>query len=321
MDRRPGVGSGEPRRYRVLCSREAGNELVAAECRALTGGLPDPDGVATAQTLDRVPQAAYIKFGLRLLAEGKTLNALVAKLAACPLEGAEGFRLDLVRLSGEPSPSRSEAIRTVASVIPARPNLSVPSLRLLLVQQRLRWWLGRLEALPDRSYRRHDRKPFRTSSSLPSRLARALVNLLPPQARTLLDPCCGTGSILLEAAALGLEAVGLDWNPKMVRMSQKNLSHFGYTATVHQADARTWSSPADAVVTDLPYGRNLQTTQELIAAILSNCARLAPFGVFVFSEEIGRLLLRVGYRRVEVYRVPKGRSFVRYVHVGVRSPN
>ena len=189
-----------------------------------------------------------------------------------------------------------------------------PRVRLVLVQQEQRWWLGRWVVGPDGSYRRHRSKPWQTSSSLPARLARALVNLVPVGARRVLDPCCGTGSILLEAAAVGLEPIGVDWNVKMVGMSRANLAHFGYTAPVHHADARTWSEPADAIVTDLPYGKNLPAAEQLVEAILSNCVRLAPFAVYVSTADLSPTLRAVGYAQVERWAVPKNRGFVRFVH-------
>jgi 23S rRNA G2445 N2-methylase RlmL len=86
-------------------------------------------------------------------------------------------------------------------------------------------------------------------------LPAALVNLVAPPARSILDPFCGTGSILLEAQALSMTAFGVDSNPRMVGMSSRNLAHFGYPTQVELGDALTTSRSADAMITDLPYGR------------------------------------------------------------------
>lgn len=61
---------------------------------------------------------------------------------------------------------------------------------------------------------------------LPPKLAQILINLcgkLPEEARVL-DPFCGTGVILQEAAIMGYVPYGTDLNGRMVEYSKKNLS-------------------------------------------------------------------------------------------------
>src|SRR6266702_7071362 len=60
-------------------------------------------------------------------------------------------------------------------------------------------------------------RPFSLPISLHPKFARALVNLARvPMAGTVLDPFCGTGGVLLEAAAVGLRGVGIDRERRMV---------------------------------------------------------------------------------------------------------
>ena len=61
---------------------------------------------------------------------------------------------------------------------------------------------------------------------LPPKLAQILINLcgkLPEEARVL-DPFCGTGVVLQEAAIMGYVPYGTDLNERMVEYSKKNLS-------------------------------------------------------------------------------------------------
>ena len=178
---------------------------------------------------------------------------------------------------------------------------------------------GEVVAETDASYRRHDSKPWTTSSSLDGRFARALVNLV-PTARSVLDPCCGAGSIVLEAAALGLEAHGVDWKPAMVGMTRENLAHFGYAATVVQADSRLHHQVADAIVADLPYGHAIEADEPTIRAILERGAELAPEAVYVARADITLWLRAAGYSEVEVCTVRKRAGFTRWVHVARRTP-
>lgn len=73
-------------------------------------------------------------------------------------------------------------------------------------------------------------KPFITPKSgmLPPKLARIMVNLAlagsDPQKTTLLDPFCGTGTVLMEALILGCNVIGSDLSTDKIKGAQKNLS-------------------------------------------------------------------------------------------------
>jgi tRNA G10 N-methylase Trm11 len=64
---------------------------------------------------------------------------------------------------------------------------------------------------------------------LPPKLALMLINLSATDGRlpvSLWDPFCGTGTILVEAARLGIEVFGSDLAPEMIAASRQNLAHF-----------------------------------------------------------------------------------------------
>ena len=300
---------------RAVTVRDPDNELAAAECEALTGGAPDVEGVAEAITIAHVPRAAYVRHGVRVLATGGDLHELTAAVAASG-PWADGFSIAFASLREEGELRQRESIIAVADAMgDARPNLRNPTTRLLLAEQARQVWLGEIEAEPDKSYDLHDGKPHRTSASLPSRMARGLVNLAGPAAATIVDPSCGTGSILLEAGRLGLTAVGADRSRRCFGMSSKNVEHFEYTARVEHADASDLAvAGADAVVTDLPYGRNLVADPGNIRSIVAACAAMAPVGVFVAGEDITEPLMDAGYAATSVHRVRKYNAFTRYVH-------
>ncbi len=301
---------------RAICARIPGNELAGSECQNLTGGAPDAHGVAFCQKLDLIPQAAFTSLGLRCIASAGSLEELVEHIAAMRLK-ASHFRIDLLRLPPCIRLGERQAVVLTANALVGAPDLDHPAQRFLIVSQEDCLWFGEILAVCQHSYRRHDAKPYRTTSSLPSRLARALVNLVTPPAKTILDPFCGTGSILLEANALGLEAYGVDLNPKMAGMARLNLAHFGYPPRVDFGDARDCQRTVDAIVTDLPYGRLLKIDWQQLKDILNHAVHLAPVAVYLAEEDLTTLLKEAGYGKIEVFRVRKSYSMVRYVHKAV----
>jgi len=303
---------------RVLCAQIPGNGLVAAECQNLAGGVPDREGVAVCQRVDLVPQSAYLSLGVRCLAEAETLPTLAAQIAdiwrrpGFPVP--ETFRVEFFRLGGAGEPRKTEAVLAAANAIPARPNLTAPAQRFALVVQPDRLWFGQIMSEGAHSYQIHDSKPYRTSSSLPSRLARAAVNLVSPPAGSILDPFCGVGSILLEASALGLSASGFDRNIKMVGMTRRNLGHFDYAGQALLGDAQECTTKADAIVTDLPYGRLLEQDAGRLLPILKNLRGLAPRAVYFAEEDLTGILMQAGYTVNQALVVRKRHGMHRWVH-------
>jgi tRNA G10 N-methylase Trm11 len=300
----------------ALCSRAQNNELIAAECEILTGSKPETDGLVICKTLDNISRAAYLTTGMRLIAQGETLDALSAEVQRLSFT-ADRFHIGCADLTTQGYLHQRNAILTIADSIKGLPDLDNPLHRFLIIMRDDGLYLGEIQAESTRSYQKHDSKPYRTSSSLPSQLARAMVNMAYP-ARTILDPCCGTGSILLEACALGLTASGMDCNPRMVGMSRRNLQSYGYQAAVQLGDARQCTYPAEAVVTDLPYGRTLAQDEENIREILHQMAGQASLGIYMTEQDITPWLEEAGYRNISVYRVQKRPGMTRRLHRALR---
>ena len=105
------------------------------------------------------------------------------------------------------------------------------------------------------AYARRDRnRPRRDAfvGMLPPKLAQIMVNLAVGNAAkaTILDPFCGTGTVLQEALLKGYDVCGSDLSQKMIDYTTENLtwlqSKYHITGTVHsleQADAMTHQWP------------------------------------------------------------------------------
>lgn len=155
----------------------------------------------------------------------------------------------------------------------------------------------------------------RTSTSLPSRLARAVVNLVARPGERVLDPVCGTGVLLVEAARVGCAAAGGDTSPKAVAWARENLRALGLAATVEVRDALAarGDAPFDAVVGDLPYGVRLAAHD--LVPFAATLPRLGKRWALVANVDLTSILAAHGHPPRLVLRVPKT-TFARYVHVG-----
>ena len=66
----------------------------------------------------------------------------------------------------------------------------------------------------------------------------------------------------MEAGLMGFRVVGYDIVPSMVDSARKNLEHYGIkNAVLMVVDAFKTHPEADAIVTDLPYGKNTKAKE------------------------------------------------------------
>lgn len=126
---------------------------------------------------------------------------------------------------------------------------------------------------------------------LPPKLAQIMIHLgtsgeqpLASDKPRLLDPFCGTGVVLQEAALMGYAVYGTDLSEKMIRYSRDNLNWLQdkYNIDVdwylHEGDATNtqWQQPVDAVVCEGYLGPPLTRLpdREALQTIIHDCNKI-----------------------------------------------
>jgi 23S rRNA G2445 N2-methylase RlmL len=130
--------------------------------------------------------------------------------------------------------------------------------------------------------RQHGGRSAERPGALRPTVAAAMIALAGPPGRTgqpggvLLDPCCGSGTILAEALAAGWAAAGTDIDEAAVQIAAGNAPR----ATVQLGDARELLLPDDSVgacVSNLPFGRQFTVPgdwQDWTATVLAEMSRV-----------------------------------------------
>jgi len=124
-------------------------------------------------------------------------------------------------------------------------------------------------------------RPFFSPISLHPKYARALINLTGvKRGGTVLDPFCGTGGIVIEAAEMGMKAMASDFDEEMIIGCQENMEFYGLKLdgfkTLDISDIPETFSEIDAVATDPPYGRSTKTGGEDIDKIYARAMESIP---------------------------------------------
>ena len=174
-------------------------------------------------------------------------------------------------------------------------------------------------------------RPFFHPGVLSPKLSRVFVNLSRPRrGDILLDPFCGSGGFLIEAALMGIYCIGSDISDEMVSGARKNLAFYGLDKLVDivQCDAVSLSyRKVNSVSTDPPYGRATTTMGRIVRDLLegflnSVCNVLDRGGYIVYATpktvDSIPLAKEAGLSVLEVHEMRVHRSLTRIIVVARR---
>lgn len=126
-------------------------------------------------------------------------------------------------------------------------------------------------------------------------LARVLINLSRAK-DNLLDPFCGTGAVIIEAARMNVKTTGCDLDSRMIDKTKKNLKFYKINSDIKRLDATTLSKHFDkkfnSIVTDPPYKRSSFSSKDDLSELYS-----------LFLKEANKILKKKGYLTL---MIPKG---------------
>lgn len=310
--------------------------LPQAELEAVLA-LDGPDSrIVEVDGLVAIVEASDPKFLAKRLALSHTIleqwwsgptNHLAAALAGREAGGT--FAVRPRRTEGaQPDVVASDLAREVGTGILGKVDLKNPEVdvRILLGPERAH--AGRLVAEVDRKgyeARHVKHRSHFAPVSLHPRYARTLVNLARVKKDDLVaDPFVGTGGLVIEAALVGARVVAGDLDARMAAGTRMELDRIGATtARVETRDVgdlpALLGEPADAILSDPPYGRSSTTNREAMDALYDRFfeaahAALKPGGTLavIFPSEKLRAKGAETFRLVQSHDQKVHRSMTRH---------
>jgi tRNA (guanine10-N2)-dimethyltransferase len=286
-------------------------------------------------------RAAYTRISALELFTCKAQETEIIKVAKstnfnCVVGEGESFEVRIRRVK-----EYAEKVSTVAlegklgkqilrSTTKTKVNLKTPNKTFFGVLTNDRFIFGvKLTQIVPKTFseRRPRKKPFFHPSAMPSKLARCMVNLARAKgSEMVLDPFCGTGSVMVEAALVGCRTLGFDVQRRMILGCRKNLNHFASKSEgLVIADARRLPlTRIDHFVTDPPYGRSAttlkSTTKQIVEGVLGSAWSLLGKGqrICIASPKtlnIARIGVKLGYKHCESHFAYVHRTLTREIAV------
>jgi tRNA (guanine10-N2)-dimethyltransferase len=289
--------------------------LCMLEMKCLFGRAPEKKYFLSHHYVDP-SRSVFIKQCLTIKYTGYTIEAIISQIVRDNLSYTK-FKVSYIK-HGDDSIDYNERLKAediIGLNIIGRPEIHNPEVTLGITKLKDKWLFGENEK-NNLIWKSHDKKPCYYSNALGIRTARALVNIAAANNLNsrLVDPCCGIGTVVMEALSMGIDIKGYEINPSIAENARRNLEFFGYEHVIANRDMHTLSEKFDTAIVDLPYGLFNPTTLQEQVDIMKTARRIADKMVIITFENMDEHLASADFEIVDSCEVAKGR-FVRYITV------
>lgn len=304
--------------YLYACTEEE-IELCQMEQRALFGNWSS--NFLINSSIKRDPsRSPFIKSRIEVWYRSETIENLIKQLKEMP-PLTKSFKVSVIKPNKNNHHEQLEFTerrgleRGVGQAVSGKAQLKNPDLVLAVFNTGSEWVFGPIKE-SESVWHQHQQKPHHYSTALSTRVARAIANVAAPDPGELkmIDPCCGIGTVLIEALSMGMDIVGSDNNPLVMKGVRENLTFFGFPTQVKLMDLKDIQGTYDVAIIDMPYNHCSVISDEEKLAILNHARRFTKKLVIVTVEPIDHSLEQAGFSILDRCKVKKT-NFVREVLV------
>lgn len=301
--------------YIINYNREFEEELCYMEINSLFQIRPHDKQFFSHKYINP-SRSPFVKEVIKIIYEEDTLEKILANIERDKLS-YDRFKVCYVKNENSDISydERLRSIRNIGMIINGEADIHNPDVMLGLTKVNGRWIFGEYEK-NDFKWHIHDTKPYSYSNSLSLRVARALVNIAVENNldQKFIDPCCGVGTVVIEALSMGINAAGWELNDSIAENAERNLEFFGYDNVITNCDMTTRDEIFDAAVIDMPYGLFTPITKEEQNSIIKASRNITKRLVIVTFEDMSEMIEKAGFEIIDTAHVAKGK-FKRYISI------
>ncbi len=295
---------------------EHSEDLVKYEMSRIFGIDITQDYILTKEDID-LNKSYFLHHRIEVKVCADTIDQLVTKIAARELY-YEGFKIEFIDVKSDfmDYSERIEYCKQIANVIGGYGVMREPKYRFVITYADGKWYFGNLERNP-RDFERLQTKPHTYSHSMSCELSRTLINILCGRTKpTIIDPCCGIGTVVAEALDLGYDITGTELNPIVAGKCKENLLACNMQDVITNQDMHTIDCHYDVSILDIPYGLMSKTDSELQTGLVAKCYEISDKLLLVANENCDDLISNTKWQIADQLLVPKANfKFKRYVYI------
>ena len=293
--------------YFINCS-EMEKELCNMEMRSIFGKEIKEKYLFSEKNFDP-SRSPFIKLQIKSIYIEKNLQDIINKMEEDKIS-YDDFKVNYIKSEDGDVPyeERLKAVREIGFVIIGFPDIHNPKIELAITKVKDKWIFGEL-IKNNYKWQRHNDKPHSYSNAVPLRMARALVNIAVGDNRdlTLVDPCCGVGTVVIEALDLGINVKGYEISKPIACNARNNIEFLGYNREIiTSGDMHNINEVFDVAIVDIPYGLFSPVTLKEQVDIINTSRRIARKLVIITFEDMDNLITSAGFKIVEKCYMTKG---------------
>jgi tRNA G10 N-methylase Trm11 len=246
-------------------------------------------------------RSPFIKERIDVMYDGDTLEEIYEQVEQVEVHDAT-FRVLFIKINDLDQSDKVEYVnrraieREIGLHIEGEADIQSPELLFGIVPLGGRWYFGTYHK-NQAVWLHHMKKPRNYSIALTTRIARAAANIAVPDPAGIkaIDPCCGIGTVLVEALSMGIDIVGRDINPFIARGARENIAHFGLQGEVVLGAIENVTDDYDVALVDMPYNLFSTTTPEEQRSIIQHARRIASKVIIITIETIDDMIIAAGF--------------------------
>ncbi|EGA90642.1 putative RNA methylase family UPF0020 [Planococcus donghaensis MPA1U2] len=246
-------------------------------------------------------RSPFIKERIEVLIEGETLQDIIEQAAEVDMADTT-FKVIFLKINGLAEQDhvgysgKRDVERQIGLAITGEADVHHPGVTFGLIPFEGRWYMGRYSQ-SEPIWFHHMKKPREYSTALSTRVARAVANIAVPNPMGVkaVDPCCGIGTVLVEALSMGIDIVGRDINPLVVEGSRENIAHFGLTGRVDMGPIAEIETTYDVAIIDMPYNLYTHATPADQLGILKAAYPITEKLLVVTIETMDHMIEEAGF--------------------------
>ena len=291
-------------------------DLCLLEMRAIFGKIPDEKTLFSNIAFNS-SNSPFIKTRLDIIYEKDTIEELLVEINK-DTTVYNNFKLEYVRLNNNnniPYEERLDLIKKLSMNIIGTHNFKNPEFNFGVTKVDGKWLFG-IDNKNNYEWHAHDNKPCSYSNSLGVKVAKAVVNIANNglKEKTIIDPCCGVGTTIVEALDAGYQIEGYEINKHIAKNANINLEFYGFQPIVVNDDMHNIKKKYDSSIIDIPYGLFSHTSEDEQQDIINTARRISNKIILISFEEHDSMIAKAGFKIIDRCVVTKGR-FKRFIVV------
>ena len=293
--------------YFINCS-DMEKELCNMEMKSIFKQIPNRKFLFSNKDFNP-SRSPFIKFKVNIIYIEESLEIIINKIKNEKIS-YDDFKVNYMKSEdGDVSyENRLKAVREIGFVINGFPDIHNPKVELAIIKIKDKWIFGEL-IKNDFKWQKHNDKPHSYSNAIPLRMARALVNIATCDDKRLsiIDPCCGVGTVVIEALDLGFNIKGYEISKPIACNARNNIEFFGYNREIiTSGDMHNIRERYDVAIVDIPYGLYSPITSQEQKDIINTSRRIARKLVIITFEDMDNIIISAGFRILDKCYMTKG---------------